>query len=226
MADPDQSIPPDPSDPLAILVCATLADGVSSLSGVTFTPAVESLLVALTAVGVRVWVDPASRRIDVTGCGGHVPLDDLWLTIPNTAAMAAMMSLLAVGQGSHVLDGDPAADLSGIAGPLRDLGAWVGFQQAENRPPANIIARGLRGGELFIGESAVPFLPALLAALPYANSDVLVALPPGVTAVGETLDLMARFGVEIVAQPDRLVIPAPQRYAGRAISLAQSLRIS
>lgn len=127
-----------------------------------------------------------------------------------------------LGTGRYRIDGvermrsRPIAPLVDV---LRDLGASIGYEAAEGFVPLTILAHGLRGGQASISASqSSQFVSAVLLAAPYAHSDVMLQ------AVGEvvsepyirmTIQMMEDFGISVLADRGRYIVPALQTYTAR-----------
>ncbi len=203
---------------LAAVAMAVLADGDSELTGLPESPALFAMCDALRSLGVE--IDSRADSLCIRGCGGMVPESEATLELADHGlALHALLALLAADRGEFTLTGVADLDASATVDALRDLGAVIGYDRHPGRPPLFLSACGLRGREVFL-PAAPDALPPLLAVFPYASADVLVRLPKGVDP-GATLSLMSRFGVETLAEPPRLIVPAPQRYAGQSLDLSQ-----
>src|SRR5690606_28902090 len=84
-APPDASVRPPGSKSLTnrALVCAALAHGTSSLSGVLDSEDTRVMLDALQALGLSLRADHATHSVEVTGCGGQIPATSAELYIAN-----------------------------------------------------------------------------------------------------------------------------------------------
>lgn len=210
------------------LLCAALADGVSTLHRVSPADDVRLMIEGLRKLGVRIddGGTPASLRI--TGCQGHLPASDATLSAGAAGTvMRFLAALVAAGHGDYTLDGTERMrrrPIGELADGLRQLGASVEFLEREGFPPLRIHARGLGGGEAgFAAPPSSQFISALLMVAPLAAGDVRIAVDgplPSRPYVAMTLAVMRRMGVEALDgreltgehARERWIVPAPQRY--------------
>jgi 3-phosphoshikimate 1-carboxyvinyltransferase len=206
------------------LTCAALADGRTVLRGATIPDDVERMIAGLRALGIRVAADPSRAEISVDGCRGFLPAQaaDIDAGAAGTA-MRFLTALACLGHGRYRLDGSErmrARPIAGLVGALQQLGAGIGCEIREGYPPLNVVASGLRGGEVvFDRPPSSQFVSALLMVAPYGRQDVLVRIEGGLVSrpyVDMTIDVMRAFGVDALCddQARRFVIPAYQRYVG------------
>jgi len=207
---------------LIALACAALADGPSELHGIAPTPALTAMTDALSELEVS--VTTAGNCIRVGGTGGRVPASSARLNlVDQSAVLLTLVGVLANSLGQYTLDGPAELDVSPLTDPLRDLGAVIGFEGADGRPPVNLAGPyPLRGGSVRLGANGLAVLGPLLVALPLAVDDAFVTLPTDaatlVPPAAEALRIIAAFGVEVLIEGRRLIVPAPQRYLGRELA--------
>ena len=208
------------------LVTAALADGHSLLTNVLLAADTRLMIDAIRALGIAVTVDVAGPHIEITGCGGHLPLSEAKLSCGNAGTVMRFgAAMVATGYGLFELDGVERMRERPIAllvGALRSLGAGVEYLDQDGYPPIRVHASGLRGGEIVLeAPPSSQFVSALLLAAPCAANDVLIEVVgpvPSVPYLSMTTSVMDRFGVGVIeqlgAEGVRFIIAAPQRYAG------------
>lgn len=204
------------------LTCATLADGWTTLEEVSLSDDVQAMLDGLTALGVRTEYRPAARELRVQGTRGSFPLDEAEIDVGNAGtAMRFLTALVSLGYGRFGLDGSlrmRQRPIGPLVDALRELGAQIGYRHVLGFPPLNVLARGLRGGEVvFHKPPSSQFVSALLMVAPYAHQDVLIRINGPLVSrpyVEMTLHVMRAMGVEIVVSDDyqRFIVPALQPY--------------
>jgi 3-phosphoshikimate 1-carboxyvinyltransferase len=213
------------------LIAAALADGHSLLTDALLADDTRLMIDALRALGIAVTVDEGGPNLEVTGCGGHLPLSEARLFCGNAGTVMRFgAAMAATAYGSFELDGvermreRPIGDL---ADALRSLGSGVEYLGEEGFPPIRLHARRLRGGQISLkAPPSSQFISALLLAAPCAADDVLIEVAgpvPSVPYLKMTVAVMERFGVSVVEQyaadAVRYIVPAPQRYAGCAFAV-------
>jgi len=210
------------------LICAALADGVSELRGASLSDDAWSMLRGLQALGVEVEVREREPTITVRGTRGHLPECEADIDAGNAGTtMRFLTALTCLGYGRYRLDGSARMrerPIGGLVDALHTLGAGIGYEEREGFPPLTIVARGLRGGEVvFRQPPSSQFLTAVLLVAPYAGDDVRISVRgslPSRPYVDMTLDVMRRFGVEVLDDGQaRFIVPAPQRYTGTTVPI-------
>jgi 3-phosphoshikimate 1-carboxyvinyltransferase len=186
------------------LVCAALADGTSTLTGVLDSDDTQAMLGCLTSLGIR-WRDLGDHVIEVDGCGGELP--------PGPAALHTRLSgttsrfvtaLCALGHGAYTVDADgpmrerPMGDL---VAALRSLGVRV--EDTDGHLPITVHADGLQGGVVELaGDVSSQYLSALMlagAAAPHGVEVRLTGPLKSVPYVLMTAKVMDAFGADSVA---------------------------
>jgi 3-phosphoshikimate 1-carboxyvinyltransferase len=203
------------------MVCAALADGASTLVGASCSDDTRHMVSAIRNLGVPVAVDDARGSIEVRGCSGMIPADDVALNVADAGTvMRFLTALCALGHGRFELDGSArmrARPIGALVEALRQLGAGFEFGGVVDFPPLTVHARGLPGGHAqFRSPQSSQFVSALLMVAPYAARDVTMLVEgefPSRPYVDMTMTLMRRMGVEVLAGDDaRFIVPAGQRY--------------
>ncbi len=200
-----------------VLLLAALCEGTTVLHDLLDSDDTRVMLNALRSMGCAVVVDGSTVRI--TGLGGLAPVDELDLFMGNactamrplTAALALMGSKARL-HGVARMHERPIGDL---VEALRQLGCQIDYLGQPGYPPLRIGQPKLQlDAPIKVrGDVSSQFLTALLMALP-----LVAGRPIVIEVVGElisrpyveiTLNLLARFGVEVQRQGwQRFVIPA------------------
>ncbi|MCF8151989.1 MAG: bifunctional 3-phosphoshikimate 1-carboxyvinyltransferase/cytidylate kinase [Burkholderiaceae bacterium] len=204
-----------------MLLLAALAQGSTEIHNLldsddtrVMLTALEKLGVGVTALGDDIW--------RVEGCGGAFPVKDADLFMGNAGtAIRPLTAALALSGGAYRLSGvarmheRPIGDL--VDG-LRQIGADVRYTGESGFPPlaihpANVaVAAPIR----LRGDVSSQFLTALLMALPLTGEAAVIEMTTELISrpyVEITLNLMARFGVEVRRDNwQRFTIAGGQRY--------------
>ena len=219
---PQHAVPGSKSYTNRALTIAAVADGATLLRGALISDDTRVARAALERLGINVAYDDGA--FSVHGRGGRFsdPGAPLFLGNSGTATrfLTAMMTLAGFPNtitGNERMQERPIADLLAALG---QLGAEVSSVRGNGCPPVRIGATRLQGGRATVsGAISSQFLSALLMAAPYAREDVVLEVQDtlvSVPYVDLTLDIMARFGVEVEHDDYRLFrIPGRQVYAAR-----------
>ena len=192
------NIPASKSCAHRALICAALADGVSHISGVTFSKDIEATINAMTALGASFEADDDS--ITVRGV----------TDIPSYADIDCNES------GSTLRFVMPIASVLGTDSVFHGRGRLP-------ERPIDIYKRELgRNGVRFVTESEVEgnvssqFITGLLFALPLCEEDSEIVLTSHLESrpyVDITLDILKRFGIEITETDSGFTVRGGQKYA-------------
>jgi len=187
------------------MICAALADGRSTLSGVLDSEDTRVMIAALGQLGIDVKHDRTARTASVSGCGGSPPAAEADLYIANSGTSVRFLTAMATtGCGKYRLHGTPRMHQRPIADlldALSQLGANVQSEENNGNPPVIIEADGLPGGRAEVaGDISSQFLSGLLMAAPCADDPVELAVRGTLVSkpyVEMTLTVMRAFGVDI-----------------------------
>jgi 3-phosphoshikimate 1-carboxyvinyltransferase len=208
------------------LLLAAMASGRSTIELALLSDDTRYMTAALRALGFRIEVDEAARRITVDGLGGAIPASSADLFVGGAGtAMRFIVGFLTLGQGRYRIDGNQRMRQRPI-GPLLDamqqLGATV-YDERDNRcPPVIVETRGTFGG----GETTIDaressqFVSAMLmpAALWPRGLKLRVIGDTARPFIEMTLRLMAEWGVRGEIRGDLIVVPGGQTFrAGRFV---------
>jgi len=211
------------------LVCASLADGASTLSGALDSEDTQVMIAALGKLGIAVASSNAGRTLVVEGTAGRIPAVEAELFCANSGTTIRFLAaLVTLGHGAFRLDGTrrmrerPIGDLLDALG---QLGAKAHSEAGNGCPPVDVYANGLAGGVATLrGDVSSQFLSSLLMAAPAAAAPVELHIAGPLVSqpyVRITLAVMKAFGVEVVADPrlSRFEIAAPQSYRACAYAI-------
>ena len=188
------------------LVCAALADGVSTFANLPDGDDTVAMLECLGRLGVDVTVDETMQTTTLVGTGGQLrpgPLD-LPTRLAGTTSRF-VTALAALGEGPYVIDGDAPLRSRPMA-PLHDalsaLGATVRAAKSGHLPVT--VSGPARGaGRLEVrGDISSQFLTALMLIGPYVPGGLRVAITTPLVSrpyVQITKSVMADFGHDAVS---------------------------
>ena len=202
------------------LLLAALASGRTDIHDLLASDDTERMLDALELLGVPL-TKAGQDDWTVEGQGGafRVKQADLFLGNAGTA-FRPLTAALALSNGHYRLSGVPRMHerpIGDLVDALRQAGAAIRYLGNEGFPPLEVSPSNIAAGTVSIkGNVSSQFLTALLMALPLTGQAFRIEV------VGEliskpyieiTLNLMARFGVEVQREGwQAFNIPAGSRY--------------
>jgi 3-phosphoshikimate 1-carboxyvinyltransferase len=205
------------------LVCAALADGVSTLNGALDSEDTRVMIEGLRRLGIGIESTDGGKTLVVDGASGEVPALEADLFCANSGTTIRFLTAVAtLGHGAFRLDGlermreRPIGDLIEA---MNQLGADVRSENENGCPPVIVHANGLPGGTATVrGDISSQFLSALLMAAPAAHSRVEFVIQGQLVSqpyVTMTAGVMRAFGVDVHVSSDlaRFDIRAPQAYS-------------
>lgn len=208
------------------LVCAALAEGVSTISGVAPGDDTAAMLDCLAALGVR--IEPSAvtggaafagdDRVAVHGTGGRLDPGPRRLEARLAGTTSRFVTALAaLGAGPYVVDGEAALQRRPM-GELHDalvaLGAVVTPEQRGGHLPVEIRGPVTRAdAELSMrGDVSSQFVSALMLIAPSLPDGLRIRLTTPLVSrpyLGITAAVMAAFGVDgVMVGDDEVVVPA------------------
>lgn len=182
------------------LVCAALAEGTSTLSGVLHADDTVAMVEALRVLGVEV-VGTGHGELAVTGTdsrrAGHVDARQSGTTA------RFLLPLLALGAGASTLDGDVQLrerPMGPTFDALRDAGVRVEEQAGAGRLPV-VVAGPMRSHDLAVpGDVSSQFLSGLLLSGPATRDGLELTITTELVSrpyVDMTVAVMAAFGADV-----------------------------
>lgn len=200
------------------LVCALLADGVSTIEGVPAGDDVEAMLDALsatgrlvrTANGVRVSGGPAAGRLLPTQVNCRLA----GTTSRFLTAVAALSGAPVTLDGEGPLRSRPMSDLhSALVALGADLESTV-----EGRLPVTVSRGRLRGGRVAVrGDASSQFVSALMLVAPLLPDGLVIDIEGDLVSrpyVSMTAEVMTDFGADVRLDGSEIVV-APRPYLPR-----------
>ena len=189
------------------LLISALAKGTTKITNLLESDDTRFMLDALKELGIRYSLNESRDECIIDGNGGAFSIStpkELFLGNAGTA-MRPLCAVLSASRGSFHLTGEPRMKerpIKHLVDALREAGANIEYREDNGYPPIDIEAHGLRGGEIEIdGSISSQFLTALLIASPLFNNDTTITIIGELVSkpyVDITLDIMSRFGVEVV----------------------------
>ena len=204
-----------------MLLLAALAKGSTEIRDLLDSDDTRVMLAALQRVGVGVTaLGGGAWRVE--GCGGVFPVKDADLFMGNAGtAIRPLTAALALSEGHYRLSGVPRMHerpIGDLVDGLLQIGADVRYAGTPGFPPLAIHpARVQLAAPIHLrGDVSSQFLTALLMALPLTGTTAVIEITTELISkpyVEITLNLMARFGVEVAREGwQRFTIAAGQHY--------------
>ncbi len=204
-----------------ILLLAALAKGETRISNLLDSDDIRHMLNALKLLGVNYQLSLDKTQCTVQGLGqalNSTQAVELFLGNAGTA-MRPLAAALCLGQGEFTLTGEPRMyerPIGDLVDALRPLGADIEYLGNKDYPPLKIRGTGLEGGRVSIrGNISSQFLTALLMAAPLAKQRLTIDIEGELVSkpyIDITLDVMARFGVEVQNNDYESFVVEPQQY--------------
>ena len=211
------------------LICAAMAEGVSTLRGVLDSEDTRVMISALQKLGVEITHDLEQSHVDIVGSAGRLTGRDVDIFVANSGTTIRFLSAMcAAGDGSFRLRGiermheRPIGDL---VDALRQQNVDAIAESPGGCPPIHIRTSGMAGGTISIrGNISSQFLSGLLMAGPYCKSNLSLEVQGPLVSqpyVYMTLEVMKAFGSQVQQDKsrNRYHIPAPARYTGTDYSI-------
>jgi 3-phosphoshikimate 1-carboxyvinyltransferase len=202
------------------LLLAALAAGTTHIRDLLASDDTARMLDALKILGVPL-EQTGTDDWKVTGNGGAFSVKEADLFLGNAGtAFRPLTAALALSGGHYKLSGVPRMHerpIGDLVEALRQAGADIRHLGNDGFPPLEIFPADITGDRVSVkGNVSSQFLTALLMALPLSGRQMRIEV------IGEliskpyieiTLNLMARFGVEVQREGwQAFIIPANSRY--------------
>lgn len=206
------SIPASKSCAHRAVICAALADGVSTLSGITMSKDIEATISSMTALGASfeingdiVTVKGISGSIDGTAV---IDCNESGSTLRFIMPVAAALGVKSIFIGKGRL---PQRPIDIYKRELKNHGITF---HTEEMPYE--ISGVLTGGKYEIeGNVSSQFITGLLFALPLAKEDSEIIMTSHLESrpyVDITIDILRRYGIEISETENSFLIKGNQKY--------------
>lgn len=205
------------------LLCAALAEGVSTLRGLLDSDDTHLMLSALQQLGVQVSVDWVGSNAVIEGCRGRFPNSDIELFVGNSGTtMRFIAAALAASGGRYRLIGTARMHerpIDELVVALRGLGVDVTCETEGRFPPLTISSTRFKGGHVSIAAAkSSQFISGLLMAAPLSSVPLEIETTGPVVSqpyITMTRDVMRSFGVDVAVSHDKKRYSVlPQHYRG------------
>ncbi|MGH8294929.1 MAG: 3-phosphoshikimate 1-carboxyvinyltransferase [Steroidobacteraceae bacterium] len=196
------------------LILASLAPGRSRIVGLTHARHVESTLEVLRGLGTRIDIDGDTFIVDG---GPYKPLARVLSVGSSGSTLYFMAGLCALAETPVTLAGQRYLQRRPV-GPLLEALTRIGIKIGSNGgcPPLSIESGRPHGGLVRIAGTLSQWISGLLLVAPFATRETVIEVDGTLNErpyIELTLTMMAQFGLEVFASPDRLrfVVPPNQQ---------------
>jgi 3-phosphoshikimate 1-carboxyvinyltransferase len=204
------------------LVTSALAEGRSILRDALISEDTTYLMGALRLLGANITQEANSLVVEGTGGRLVSPAEPLYLG-NNGTGFRFLTSTVALGRGTFRIDGNSRMrqrPIQPLVDALRTVGVEASCVEADGCPPVEVKAKGLPGGKTRLTTAlSSQYVSSLLLASPYAEKNTEIEISGSIPSwpyIELTLDVMARFGVDVlVSEQRRFQIEGPQVYRAR-----------
>lgn len=210
-----------------VLVCAALADGVSTISNLAPGDDTSAMLDCLAALGAGI-LPLGGDTVSIEGFGGRPrPTGDVLACRLAGTTSRFVTALAALAAGPVAIDGLPPLRRRPMT-PLHDALAALGVavRPGESWGHLPVTVEGpLRtaGATVAVrGDVSSQYITALMLVAPYLPDGLRIELTSPLVSrsyVGITAAVMARFGVEGVDIGDDVVVVPPGRYVATDVAV-------
>lgn len=205
------NIPASKSCAHRALICASLADGISVLTGITMSKDIEATIGSMTALGASFETD--GDKITVKGISA--PSENAVMDCNESGSTLRFIIPVAAAMGANsVFEGRGRLPQRPIDIYKRELSAH-GIEFVKESMPYEIKGR-LTSGKYFIeGDVSSQFITGLLFALPLLDGDSEIVLTSKLQSrpyVDITVDTLRRFGIEVSESENSYSIKGNQKY--------------
>jgi 3-phosphoshikimate 1-carboxyvinyltransferase len=219
--DADVRLPGSKSITNRALVCAALADGVTTLERALFADDTEAMMGCLHDLGIGLRPDRSHEAVVVTGAAGRPAGEGALLDARLSGTTSRfVMPLAALGRSTVVLDGAAslrARPMGDLIDALTVLGAEVVPLGELGHLPVQVEGSGLAGGVVRVsGDVSSQFLSGLLLSGPCMERGLDVEVVDGLVSVPYvqmTVGVMEAFGGRVeVGDGHRRISVEPSGY--------------
>ena len=214
------------------LICAALADGVSTLSGVLDSDDTRVMLDSLAKLGFSVSHDSDNCRVTIEGQGGSIPNSSAKLEIGNSGTSVRFLTaMLGLAGGDYFIDGVERMrerPIGPLVDALKQYGANVEATSPGSCPPVLIKPDGKSSDAISVaGNLSSQYLSGLLMAAVQLEHDLKIGIEGRLVSlpyVSMTTEVMKSFGAAVEIDdldgvPTSFLIRAGQSYSGCEYSI-------
>jgi 3-phosphoshikimate 1-carboxyvinyltransferase len=209
------------------LVLAALARGTSTLDGALFSDDTLHMARGIEALGMRVVLDAAGKRFEVTGGAGTLGVSHASVYVGNSGTTARFLApVMALGTGRFELDGNDAMrkrPIGPLLAALTSLGANAVSVGGNGCPPIRVESSGLEGGTARMpGGVSSQYFSALLMVAPCTRRGIVLEVDGDLVSkpyIEVTEQAMNAFGGAMRRDGFRRFEVAPGQYSATAYAV-------
>jgi 3-phosphoshikimate 1-carboxyvinyltransferase len=218
----DVQVPPSKSIANRALICAALADGESTITGLAPGDDTNAMIDCLGALGIPLGVESSDGMLvgQIMGTGGDLPVGPITLNTRLAGTTSRFVTALAaLGPGPYLIDGEPP--LRGRPmGPLHDslhsLGARLEPGEEWGHLPVTV-SGPLGGADAIVmpGDVSSQYVTALMLIAPMIRGGISLGLSTELVSrpyVEITKSVMSAFGVPDISVGERHITVAAGEY--------------
>lgn len=207
------------------LICAALASGTSTLSGVLDSDDTRVMLESLSRLGFSVQHNCENSIVEIEGNAGRIPNSKADLHIGNSGTSVRFLTaMLGLAGGNYQIDGVERMrqrPIGPLVDALKQFGSDVEATSPGQCPPVTIGSALAKTQAITVaGHLSSQYLSGLLMAAPQLDHDLKISIDGKLVSipyVNMTLEVMKSFGVEVEtefdgADPVSFLIRADQQY--------------
>ena len=220
---------PSKSQTHRALICASLAEGVSTIYGPLLCDDTEATLQACKSMGAEI-LSKSEEKIIIRGIGGAFSIKEGKIDCKESGSTLRFFTpLAAICGGKTSFFGRPSLErrpVLALLSVLEDFGASVEYLMDVGSLPFIISSKGkLSGRQVKIsGNISSQFISGLLFALPLLKGESNITITTDLESkdyVELTIDVLERFGIKIHRTPDfrNITVPGGQVYRASEITI-------
>ncbi len=184
------------------LIAASLAEGESLIRHPLVAEDTRYLIAGLKKLGAR--IEPVDDGFKMIGTGGNITnqCNEIFLG-NNGTALRFLTALVCLGRGRYVLTGEKRLQerpVGPLVAALQNMGVAIFCR--DNCPPVEVMANGLKGGEITLTDiESSQYVSALLLCGPYTAKGIMLTLEGNIVSapyIDLTVRVMNDFGAKIM----------------------------
>lgn len=216
------------------ILLASLADGVTEITGLQIDDDIRTFINALNQLGIVTQVDEKLESLIIAGGNGKYPKKQATIWCGNVEIIARfLLAACSSTPGVYYFDGSSALRKRSISPLLKILslqGAQFIPSDARKMPFTLIGADSLEGGEVLLSDATLSqIISALLMIAPFARSPFSFSFHnlAQKSRIDMTYAMMAEFGVLVHRiHHGQFMVPVPQRYQARDYLIEPDLALA
>ena len=186
------------------LICAALAHGTSTLTGILLSDDTHVMIDSLSRLGVKIELNESDRVLKVVGCNGQLPNQEAQLYVDNSGTTIRFLTgMLGVHGGNFRLSGAPRMHerpIGHLVEALRQLGTQITTESPGSCPPVVIESERRTAGSCTVaGEISSQYASGLMLASPLVKDGFSMFFSPPIVSkpyLSMTQQVITQFGIQ------------------------------